>query len=173
MRPGRRLLQAGQLCHGHVDANGQQVEGAIEDQMTEEPLADRFARLRRQVPVTCDGHDVDAVLQRLPPREHPGQRPLAVICRTRGTTGVPPLEKRVALPALCPHPRGRAARVPEDLRRDVRRELDNEDRSQHPRAQCMIRPCRPRTSRGPGALRRPGHLLRGQRNSGPSIPTAT
>ena len=74
-----------------IDANGQQVEGAIEDQMTEEPLAARFESFGATC-VTCDGHDIDDII-RACATEHPG-RPLAVICRTRGTTGIPPLEKK-------------------------------------------------------------------------------
>ena len=74
-----------------VDANGQQVEGAIENQMTEEPIADRFEAFGAKC-VTCDGHDIDDIL-RACATEHP-DRPLAVICRTRGTTGIPPLEKK-------------------------------------------------------------------------------
>ena len=74
-----------------IDANGQQVEGAIENQMTEEPLEDRFKAFGADC-VTCNGHDVEAVMAacRTP---HP-DKPLVVICRTRGTTGVPLLEKK-------------------------------------------------------------------------------
>ena len=74
-----------------IDANGQQVEGAIENQMAIEPLAARF-RAFGAACVTCDGHDIAAV-RRACGAKHP-DRPLAVICRTRGTTGVPPLEKK-------------------------------------------------------------------------------
>lgn len=74
-----------------IDANGQQVEGAIENQMTEEPLAQRLEAFGAAC-VTCDGHDIDAVV-RACETEHPG-RPLAVICRTKGYTGVEPLKKK-------------------------------------------------------------------------------
>ena len=59
--------------------------------MTEEPLADRFEAFGAAC-VTCNGHDIDDVI-RACATPHPG-RPLAVICRTRGTTGIPPLEKK-------------------------------------------------------------------------------
>ena len=59
--------------------------------MTEEPLADRF-RAFGTVCVTCDGHDIMDI-ERACRTEHPG-RPLAVICRTKGYTGIPPLKKK-------------------------------------------------------------------------------
>lgn len=74
-----------------IDANGQQVEGAIEDQMTIEPLAARFESFGAAC-VTCDGHDIDA-LTAAAQTPHEG-KPLIIVCQTRGTTGVPPLEKR-------------------------------------------------------------------------------
>lgn len=74
-----------------VDANGQQVEGAIEDQMALEPLVDRFTAFGA-VCTVCDGHDPADII-RASKTEHP-QRPLVILCRTRGTTGIPPLEKR-------------------------------------------------------------------------------
>ncbi len=74
-----------------VDANGQQVEGAIENQMTEEPLSERFQSFGAAC-VTCDGHDIDSIRQACL-TEHPG-RPLVVLCKTKGYTGVPPLEKK-------------------------------------------------------------------------------
>ena len=102
-----------------IDANGQQVEGAIEDQMTEEPLAARFESFGATC-VTCDGHDT---LRHHPRLRHRTPRP-------SGSAGDLPHPRhhrhsaageKVALPALCPHPRGRPGRVPEDLRRAVRR----------------------------------------------------
>lgn len=74
-----------------IDANGQQVEGAVEKQMRIEPLIDRFHAFGAEC-VECDGHDVEAIC-RACGSEHAG-KPLAVVCRTRGTTGVPPLEKK-------------------------------------------------------------------------------
>ncbi len=74
-----------------IDANGQQLEGAIEDQMTEEPLGDRFRSFGAEC-VTCDGHDIASFVSACA-TEHPG-RPLVVICRTRGYTGIPPLKER-------------------------------------------------------------------------------
>lgn len=74
-----------------IDANGQQVEGAIRDQTLLEPLEARFASFGAAC-VVCDGHDIEAVAQACGTR-HPGQ-PLAVICRTKGYTGIPPLKKR-------------------------------------------------------------------------------
>lgn len=74
-----------------IDANGQQVEGAIEDQMTIEPLSARFESFGAAC-VTCDGHDLAALIAAAK-TPHEG-KPLVIICETRGTTGVPPLEKR-------------------------------------------------------------------------------
>lgn len=74
-----------------IDANDQQVEGAIEDQMTEQPLAARFEAFGAAC-VTCNGHDIDALVAAAN-TEHK-DKPLVIICKTRGTTGVPPLEKR-------------------------------------------------------------------------------
>lgn len=74
-----------------VDANGQQVEGAIEDQMTEEPIAQRFESFGARC-VICDGHAIEALIAAAN-TPHEG-KPLVVICKTRGTTGVPPLERR-------------------------------------------------------------------------------
>lgn len=74
-----------------VDANGQQVEGAIEDQMATEPIAERFRAFGAES-VVCDGHDIDAFAAACQ-TPHEG-KPLVVVAKTRGTTGVPPLEKR-------------------------------------------------------------------------------
>ncbi|WP_283673413.1 1-deoxy-D-xylulose-5-phosphate synthase N-terminal domain-containing protein [Butyricicoccus sp. Marseille-Q5471] len=73
-----------------IDANGQQVEGKIEDQMAIEPLITRFESFGAAC-VSVDGHDIDAFATAFD-THHEG-RPLVVIARTRGTTGVPPLEK--------------------------------------------------------------------------------
>nr|WP_319489865.1 1-deoxy-D-xylulose-5-phosphate synthase N-terminal domain-containing protein [uncultured Caproiciproducens sp.] len=74
-----------------IDANGQQVEGAVEDQMTEEPMSERFEAFGAKC-VTCNGHSIEELVSAAK-TQHEG-KPLVVICRTRGTTGVPPLEKR-------------------------------------------------------------------------------
>lgn len=75
----------------YVDANDQQVEGAIEDQMGIEPVEKRFEAFGA-VCVTCNGHDIGALIDSAA-TPHEG-KPLVVIARTRGTTGIPPLEKR-------------------------------------------------------------------------------
>jgi len=77
-----------------IDANGQQVEGAVEDQMNLEPLETRLEAFGAKA-IVVDGHDVDAILAAAK-TEHPDQ-PLALVCRTRGTTGVPVLEDRYPL----------------------------------------------------------------------------
>ncbi|MCF0229349.1 MAG: transketolase [Parasporobacterium sp.] len=74
-----------------IDANGQQVEGAIKDQMTEEPLVDRFESFGAKC-VTCNGHDIDDIVKAC--RTGHKNRPLVVICRTHGYTGVPLLKKK-------------------------------------------------------------------------------
>lgn len=74
-----------------IDANGQQVEGAIEDQMTEEPLLERFRAFGAEA-VECNGHDVEAIKAACATPHK--DKPLVVICRTRGTTGIPLLEKK-------------------------------------------------------------------------------
>ena len=74
-----------------VDANGQQVEGAVDQQMALEPLAARFSAFGAEC-VTCNGHAPEEIAAAAN-AEHAG-KPLVILCRTRGTTGVPPLEKR-------------------------------------------------------------------------------
>ena len=74
-----------------IDANDQQVEGQIENQMTEEPLVDRFRSFGAEC-VEVNGHDIEAFCKAFE-TPHEG-KPLVVIGRTRGTTGIPPLEKR-------------------------------------------------------------------------------
>ena len=74
-----------------IDANGQQVEGAIEDQMAVEPLAERFKSFGACC-VACDGHDIDSIVKACK-SAHAG-KPLVVICRTHGYTGVPPLKEK-------------------------------------------------------------------------------
>lgn len=74
-----------------VDANGQQVEGTIDRQMTLEPLPARFASFGAEC-VTCNGHAPEEIAAAAKVA-HP-DKPLVILCRTRGTTGIPPLEKR-------------------------------------------------------------------------------
>lgn len=74
-----------------VDANGQQVEGEIENQMATDPMSARFEAFGA-VCVECDGHNIEALIGAAH-TPHP-QKPLVIIARTRGTTGIPPLEKR-------------------------------------------------------------------------------
>lgn len=90
-----------------IDANGQQVEGKIDDQMTIEPLKARFESFGAAC-VVCNGHDIDEFTEacNTPHQGHP----LIVIGRTRGTTGIPPLEKR--------WPMLHFVRIPEDERRE-------------------------------------------------------
>ena len=73
-----------------IDANDQQVEGRIEDQMTEEPLIDRFTSFGA-VCVEANGHDIEDFCKACE-TPHEG-KPLVVIARTHGWTGVKPLEK--------------------------------------------------------------------------------
>lgn len=73
-----------------VDANDQQVEGKIADQMTEEPIIDRFESFGATC-VECNGHDIEAFCKAFE-TPHEG-RPLVVIARTSGATGIKPLEK--------------------------------------------------------------------------------
>lgn len=74
-----------------VDANGQQVEGAVEEQMSIQPVVKRFEAFGA-VCTVCDGHDIEALISAAN-TEHPDQ-PLVIIAQTKGTTGVPPLKKR-------------------------------------------------------------------------------
>lgn len=74
-----------------IDANGQQVEGAVDQQMALEPLAARFTAFGAKC-VTCSGHNIEELLQAAQ-TPHPEQ-PLILLCRTRGTTGIPLLEKK-------------------------------------------------------------------------------
>lgn len=74
-----------------VDVNGQQVDGAIEDVMRIEPLADRLTGFGAAVEVV-DGHDF-AAMDRAIAREHSG-KPLFVLCYTDSARGIPLLEAR-------------------------------------------------------------------------------
>lgn len=74
-----------------IDANGQQVEGAIEDQMSIEPITERF-RSFGAVCVECDGHNIQSLID-ASQTEHT-DKPLVILAKTRGTTGIPILEKR-------------------------------------------------------------------------------
>lgn len=75
-----------------VDANGQQVEGATDKQTSVEPIIDRFESFGTKC-ISCDGHDIQAFIDATTKTEHK-DKPLVVIAKTRGTTGIPPLEKR-------------------------------------------------------------------------------
>jgi len=77
-----------------IDANNQQIEGEIKDQMIEEPLVDRFTSFGAKV-VEVNGHDIEAFVKACE-TPHEG-KPLVVIGRTRGYTGCKPLEKRYPL----------------------------------------------------------------------------
>ncbi len=77
-----------------IDANGQQVEGAIEDQMSEDHMEERFTAFGAKC-VTCNGHDINSIIEACQ-TEHPG-KPLVVICYTHGYTAVPPLKEKYPL----------------------------------------------------------------------------
>ena len=74
-----------------IDANGQQVEGKIEDQMSLEPLVQRFESFGAKC-VEVDGHNIEE-FEKAFEVEHK-DKPLVVLCRTLGYTGMKPLEKR-------------------------------------------------------------------------------
>ena len=74
-----------------IDANDQQVEGQIENQMTLEPLIARFRAFGAEA-VEVNGHNIEEFCSAFN-TPHEG-KPLIVLGRTRGTTGIPPLEKR-------------------------------------------------------------------------------
>ena len=73
-----------------IDANNQQVEGKIADQMTLEPLIQRFESFGAAC-VECNGHNIEDFCKACE-TPHEG-RPLVVIARTSGATGIQPLEK--------------------------------------------------------------------------------
>lgn len=73
-----------------IDANNQQVEGKIADQMTLEPLIQRFESFGAAC-VECNGHNIEDFCKAFE-TPHEG-RPLVVIARTSGATGIQPLEK--------------------------------------------------------------------------------
>ena len=104
----------------------QQVEGKIADQMTEEPIV---ASVRVQLGATCvecNGHDIEAFCKAFE-TPHEG-RPLVVIARTSGATGIKPLEKP-PFDAFCPAV-GQDERDEfrnSDLRRDAREGFNHEN----------------------------------------------
>ena len=55
-------------------------------------MTDRFKAFGA-VCVSCDGHDIQAVIDAASKTPHK-DKPLVVIARTNGTTGIPPLQKR-------------------------------------------------------------------------------
>jgi len=75
----------------YVDVNGHQVEGLTKDVMDIEPLSRRLESFGI-VPVEVDGHDVEAMAAAAD-TPHSG-RPLAVLCRTSCTHGMPFLKQR-------------------------------------------------------------------------------
>lgn len=75
-----------------VDANDQQVEGATYNQTSTQPIIDRFESFGARC-VSCNGHDIQELIDATTKTEHK-DKPLVVIAKTRGTTGMPPLEKR-------------------------------------------------------------------------------
>ena len=100
-----------------IDANGQQVEGAIEDQMTEEPLAARFESFGATC-VTCDSHDIDDIIAPAPPNTRPSAG--CDLPHPRHHRHSAAGEKSGPSCTLSRIP-SRPGRVPEDLRRAVRR----------------------------------------------------
>lgn len=74
-----------------VDVNGQQIEGATKDVMNIEPLAVRLEAFGFKT-VEVDGHDLQAMIDAAS-INHKGT-PLAVLCRTSASHGIPMLEKR-------------------------------------------------------------------------------
>ena len=71
-----------------IDANGLSVDGAIDDVMPMEPLADKLAAFGWEV-VECDGHDLAALLRVLDiGRDRLDAPPRAIIARTVKGRGV-------------------------------------------------------------------------------------
>lgn len=73
------------------DYNCQQVEGATDNQTCVSNMADRFNAFGAKC-VECNGHDIQAIIDACNV-EHEG-KPLVVLCKTSGTTMIPPLEKK-------------------------------------------------------------------------------
>lgn len=69
-----------------VSYNGLQIDGALEDVKSLEPLADKLAAFGLRV-VELDGHDVEAVVQALT-RSRTSDKPTAIIARTVMGKGV-------------------------------------------------------------------------------------
>lgn len=74
-----------------IDINGQQVEGETKDNMNIEPLADRFAAFGAAA-VEVDGHDIEAIEAAAKKGEK--DKPLAILCYTSPTKGIPYLDER-------------------------------------------------------------------------------
>lgn len=76
----------------YVDKNGQQCDGAMNDVMTIEPLADRLRAFGAEVH-EVDGHDPDALAA---PADQPctAVRPLVVIAQTDPCRGIELLRQR-------------------------------------------------------------------------------
>ena len=80
----------GNLC-AIVDVNEQQCDGAMEDVMTIEPLAERINAFGGYA-VDIDGHDLNAMDEAFANR--PKDKPLIILARTDATRGVPLMQER-------------------------------------------------------------------------------
>jgi transketolase len=80
----------------YIDANAQQCDGAMDDVMTIEPLADRLRAFGAEVR-EVDGHDSDALAtaaEGCGTDPNRGDRPLAVIARTDPCRGIELMRER-------------------------------------------------------------------------------
>lgn len=75
----------------YADVNGQQCDGAMDDVMNIEPLAERLESFGARV-FDIDGHDLDALAK--PAEVEPDGRPVFVLCRTDPTRGIKLMEER-------------------------------------------------------------------------------
>lgn len=70
-----------------VDWNGLQIDGRNDEVMTVAPIAEKFAAFGWNV-LTCDGHDMEAVLQSLSEAQHAAGRPTVIVAKTHKGQGV-------------------------------------------------------------------------------------
>jgi transketolase len=75
-----------------IDANGQQIDGPTESVMSVEPISERFEAFGWRACV-IDGHDHEAIAQALASTRQRGDKPTAVICRTKLGKGVERFEQ--------------------------------------------------------------------------------
>ena len=92
MSAGHRGLSALTV---YLDQNGLQIDGAVSDVMSVEPVADKFTAFGWDV-TSVDGHDIEALLRATQRAGKSKDRPSLIICKTVKGKGVSFMEGQAA-----------------------------------------------------------------------------